>query len=125
MGVALGVALVVYLSPYLAFAGPLARAKKQALLDYGALVARHGVGVRNKWILGDAKADDPLLSAPKIGPVADTLALYEAVQRMRPVPLGKSALLAIAVPVLIPFIGVLAIQIPLKELLQGLLKGLI
>ena len=125
MGVALGVALVVYLSPYLAFAGPLARAKKQALLDYGALVARHGVGVRNKWILGDAKADDPLLSAPEIGPVADTIALYEAVQRMRPVPLGKSALLAIAVPVLIPFIGVLAIQIPLKELLQGLLKGLI
>jgi hypothetical protein len=28
-------------------------------------------------------------------------------------------------PVLIPFIGVLALQIPLKELLQGLMKGLL
>jgi hypothetical protein len=122
---ALVTALVVYLSPYLVFAGPLGRAKKQALLDYGALVARHGAGVRKKWILGEKKVDDPVLSAPEIGPVADTVALYEAVQRMRPVPLGKSALLAIAVPVLIPFIAVVAIQIPLKDILQQLLKGLL
>jgi len=125
MGAALVVALVVYLSPYLMFAGPLGRAKKQALLDYGALVARHGAGVRSKWILGEVKEDDPLLSAPEIGPVADTLSLYEAVRRMRPTPLGKAAVLAIALPALIPFIGVLALQIPLKELLQGLMKGLL
>jgi hypothetical protein len=125
MGVALAVALVVFLAPYLVLAGPLGRAKKQGLLDYGALIARHGAAVRRKWILGDAKADEPLLSAPEIGPVADTVSLYEAVQRMRPVLLGKSAILAIAVPVLIPFIGVLALQIPLKELLQGLMKGLL
>jgi len=125
MGAALVVALLVYLSPYLVLAGPLSRAKKQALLDYGALVARHGAGVRSKWVLGQVKEDDPLLSAPEIGPVADTISLYEAVQRMRPVPLGKSAILAIALPVLIPFIGVLALQIPLKALLQGLMKGLL
>jgi hypothetical protein len=125
MVAALVVALVVYLSPYLVFFGPLSRAKKQALLDYGALVARHGAAVRDKWILGDAKVDEPLLSAPEVGPVADTVALYEAVQRMRPVPLGRQALLAIVLPVLIPFIGVLAIQIPIKELLGGLAKGLL
>jgi hypothetical protein len=125
MGAALVVALLVYLSPYLVFAGPLGRAKKQGLLDYGALVARHGAGVQSKWILGAAKEDDPLLSAPEIGPVADTLSLYDAVRRMRPIPLGKAAILAIAVPVLIPFIGVLALQIPLKELLGQLAKGLI
>ena len=124
MAAALVVALFVYLSPYLVFAGPLGRAKKQALLDYGALVARHGAAVRSRWILGETKRDEPLLSAPEIGPVADTVSLYEAVQRMRPIPLGKAALLAIALPVAIPFIAVLAIQIPLKDLLQGLAKGL-
>jgi hypothetical protein len=125
MAVALVVALVVYLAPYLVFAAPLARAKKQALLDYGALIARHGAAVRSKWIIGDAKTEEPLLSAPEIGPVADTVSLYEAVQRMRPVPLGKMAALAIALPVLIPFIGVLALQIPLQQMLARLLKGLI
>jgi hypothetical protein len=117
--------LVVFLAPCLAFIGPLARAKKQALLDYGALVARHGEAVRAKWIVGDEKKDDPVLSAPEIGPVADTVALYEAVQGMRPFPLGKTALLAIALPVVVPFIGVLAIQIPLKQILAQLLKGLL
>ena len=125
MVAALAVVLLVFLSPCLVFAGPLARAKKQALLEYGALVAHHGAAVRSKWILGDETRDEPLLSAPEIGPVADTIGLYEAVQRMRPVPLGKASLLAIALPVAIPFIGVLAIQIPLKELLGQLAKGLL
>jgi hypothetical protein len=125
MAVALAVALVVYLVPYLAFAGPLGRAKKQALLDYGALIARHGAAVRSKWILGNAKAEEPLLSAPEIGPVADTVGLYDAVQRMRSILLGKIALLAIAMPVVIPFIGVLALQIPLQQVLAQLLKGLL
>jgi hypothetical protein len=125
MAAGLAFALVFFLSPYLVFAGPLRRAKKQALLDYGALVARHASTVRSKWILGEAKGDDPLLSAPEIGPVADTLSLYEAVSRMRPVPLGKAAALAIALPVLIPFLGVLALQIPVKDLLKQLAKGLL
>lgn len=125
MAAGLAITLLVFLSPCLVFIGPLGRAKRQALLDYGALVARHGAAVRSKWILGEAKRDDPLLSAPEIGPVADTVGLYEAVQRMRSFPLGKAGLLAIAVPVVIPFIAVLTIQIPLKDLLLQLAKGLL
>jgi hypothetical protein len=81
--------------------------------------------VQSRRIAGETKEDDPLVSAPQIGPVADTAALCEPVQRMRAVPLGKAALLAIALPVAIPFIGVLAIQIPLKDLLLRLAKGLL
>src|SRR5262249_20618795 len=121
----LAVALVVFLAPYLVFLGPLVRAKKRALLEYGALIARHGAGVRGKWILGNEQLEDPLLSAPEIGPVADTVSLYEAVTRMRPAPLGKVAVAAIALPVAIPFICVLATQIPLKQLLAQLAKGLL
>lgn len=125
MAVALGVTLVIFLAPYLAFVGPLVRAKKAALLNYGGLVARHGEAVHEKWIAGKAGIDDPLLEAPEIGPVADTVALYELVDRMRPVPIGKAGLLAIALPAVIPFIGVLAMQIPIKEILQQLVKGLL
>jgi hypothetical protein len=125
MAAGLAITLLTFLSPYLALVGPLIRAKKQALLDYGALVARRGAEVRRKWILGETGRDDPLLSAPEIGPVADTVALYEAVQRMRPFPLGRTALLAIALPVAIPFVCVLAIQVPIKELLGQLAKALL
>lgn len=125
MAMALGVTIVVALLPFFAFTGALQRAKRQALLDYGALVSRHGEAVHRKWIEGRAAEDDPLLEAPEIGPVADTAALFDSVRNMRVVPIGKPGLLALALPVLIPFVAVLAMQIPLRELLQGLVKGLL
>lgn len=125
MAVALAATIAVALLPFLAFTGALKRAKRQGLLDYGALVSRHGEAAHRKWIEGDAAEDDPVLEAPEIGPVADTAALYDLVRNMRIVPIGKPGLLALALPVLIPFVAVLAMQIPLRELLQGLVKGLL
>ena len=43
---------------------------------------------------------------------------------MRPAPIGVRPLLPIAVPAVLPVIVVLALQIPLKTLLLGLLKVL-
>jgi hypothetical protein len=82
--------VAICVAPLLALAGPLAAAKRRALLEYGALVGKHGRLVRQRWILGEAPTDDALLQAPEIGPVADTIVLHEAVARMRPVPFGKS-----------------------------------
>ena len=118
--------VVICVAPLLALAGPLAAAKRRALLEYGALVGKHGRLVRQRWILGEAPADDDaLLQAPEIGPVADTLALYEAVRRMRPVPFGKSTLLAIAVPTLIPIVVLLSTQVPIKDVLKKIVGALL
>jgi hypothetical protein len=119
------VVVVLFLAPYLVFAGPLLKAKRQALLDYGALVGRHGWLVRRRWVSGDTVEDDAILAAPELGPVADTLALYDSVARMRPLPLGLPAVLAIVAPAVIPMIPVLAIEIPIKQLLGGLVKALV
>jgi hypothetical protein len=95
------------------------------LLDYGALVGKHGRLVRRRWIDGERIADDGLLSAPELGPVADTIALYEAVARMRTIPVGKAALMTLAVPIAIPMLAVVAIQIPIRDLLLTLLKAVV
>jgi hypothetical protein len=58
------------------------------------------------------------------GPVADTIALYESARKMRSVPIGRRSLLAILLPAAIPHVAVLAIEIPVKDLLLGLLKTL-
>ena len=123
MFVVLVVAICV--APLLALAGPLAAAKRRALLEYGALVGKHGRQVRQRWILGEAPADDALLQAPEIGPVADTLALYDAVRRMRPVPFGKTTLVAIAVPTLIPILVLISTQVPIKEVLKKIAGALL
>jgi len=119
------VLVVVFLAPYVVFIRPLLNAKRQALLDYGRLVGGHGWLVRRRWVEGKAVENDAVLSAPELGPVADTIALYEGVERMRPLPLGKAAVLTILVPAALPLVPVLAIQIPLKELLGGLAKALL
>jgi hypothetical protein len=118
-------ALLVFLSPLLVFAGPLLKAKKQALLDYGALIGRHGRLVRERWIEGREVKEDAILSAPELGPVADTTSLYEAVKRMRIVPLGKASIAPILLAAAIPMIAVFAIQVPVKGILKMLMKALI
>ncbi|MEB2344081.1 MAG: hypothetical protein OZ948_05025 [Deltaproteobacteria bacterium] len=116
--------LVLVLAPLLAFAPRLAAARRAALLDYGALVGRHGRLVHQRWIEGRPLADDALLGAPELGPVADTLALHGAVRAMRPVPLDRGALLAIALPAALPMLAVVAIRIPIQDLLREVLKAM-
>jgi hypothetical protein len=118
-------ALLVFLSPLLVFAGPLLKAKKQALLDYGALIGRHGKLVRERWIEGREVKEDAILNAPELGPVADTTSLYEAVKQMRIVPLGKASIAPILLAAAIPMIAVFAIQVPVKDILKMLMKALI
>jgi hypothetical protein len=120
-----GVAGLV-LAPLMAFAGPLRRARKRALLDYGALVGEQGRRVHRKWILRQPVTDgEELLSAPELGPVADTTSLYESVEHMRTAPIGKKALLGVLIPAVLPMIAVVAIRIPLKQVLLTLLKTLV
>jgi uncharacterized membrane protein (DUF2068 family) len=115
---------IIFLAPLVVFGGPLRRAKRAALLEYGALVADHGRMVHRRWIEKKQVEDDTLITAPEIGPVADVQPIYEAVQRMRTLPIGKSTLLAILVPALIPILVVVSLQVPIGEVLLKILKAL-
>lgn len=115
---------VVFLAPLLVFGAPLRRAKRAALLEYGAFVAEHGRKVHRRWIEKKPVEDDALLSAPEIGPVADVQTIYEAVQKMRPLPIGKSTLAAVLVPALIPVLVVVSLQVPIGQLVLQILKAL-
>jgi len=117
-------ALLLFLAPLLVFVGPLAAAKKRALLEYGALVGRHGDLVRRRWIFGERISDDEILHAPEIGPVADAVSLFQAVKQMRSVPIGKAALATILIPAIVPLLLVFMIRVPIAQILGKLLKTL-
>ena len=65
------------------------------------------------------------MSAPEIGPVADTVALYEIVAKMRSVPVGRKALMPVVAAAVLPLVPVFATQVPLKQIVAMLLKPLI
>lgn len=123
-GVFVILVVLLCLAPLMVFIPTLVGAKRRALLDYGALVGEHGRLVRRRWILREPLDEQPLLQAPEIGPVADTLSLYEAVTKMRAAPIGKTALLAIALPTAIPLLALFAIEVPIKELLLKIVGAL-
>ena len=74
---------------------------------------------------GEQVADERLLDAPEIGPVADAAAMFDAVRRMRVVPIGAMALVMTLVPLAIPMAFVVALQIPLRDVLLRVLKALV
>ena len=113
------------LLPLLALAPALIAARARAIPAYAALVGEQGRLVHRRWILRETVPDTPLLDAPEIGPVADANAMYDAVKKMRGVPIGKGAILKVLLPIALPFIVVAALQIPLKELLIKLAKALV
>ena len=113
------------LLPLLALAPALIAARARAIPAYSALVGAQGRLVHRRWIQRETVADAPLLEAPEIGPVADANAMYDAVKKMRGVPIGKGAVMKVLLPIAFLFIGVAALQIPLKDLLLKLAKALV
>jgi hypothetical protein len=125
MGIFVAMVLVLFLAPLLVFVPPLLALKRQSLLAYGALVGRHGRLVEHRWLRGETVTDDGLLEAPELGPVADTLTLYQAIEKLRPSPIGKQSIVTVAGAAIIPMLPVIAIQIPIKEQLLSVIKILL
>jgi hypothetical protein len=113
------------LLPLFALAPALMAARGRAIPAYSVLVGEQGRLVYRRWILREPVDDNPIFDAPEIGPVADAAVMYDAVKRMRVVPIGKGALVKILVPIVLPMIVVAALQIPLKELLLTVVKALV
>ena len=118
-------AVLVFLVPMLAFAGPLWRAKRQALLDYGALVGAHGRLVHQRWIEGKHVGEHKVLDAPELGPVADIATLYTAVVSMRTVPLSNSSVIPLILAAVVPMLIVLTLEVPVGQLLANVVKSLL
>jgi len=116
---------LIFLSPFISFLGLMLSTKKQGLLDYGDLIGRHGRLVRERWIDGQQVADDPILDAPELGPIADTAAPYELIAKIRPLPLTMGSLIPLVGAAVLPMVILAALDLPLKTVLTTVLKILV
>jgi hypothetical protein len=119
------VQLALGLAPLLVFAPKLRALRRRNVALFGALLAEHGRLVERRWIRREQLEDDALLGAPEIGPVADTVCLFETVSGIRSAPVSRRSLLPIALASVLPLVPVFATQMPLKEIASMLLAPLV
>jgi hypothetical protein len=117
--------LLLFVAPLLMFARNLVRFKHHAVYQYSALVAGQGRLVHRKWIRGEEVGEAPILAAPELGCVGDTNVVYDAVERMRSIPLGKDALIPLVLAIGVPMLPVFAIELPIKDLLITIGESLV
>lgn len=120
MAVFLLVVIPLCLVPALAWAPALSGLKKRARESYRDLVGAAGRAVDDRWVRREAGESD-MLEPAGVGVVADANALFEAVERTRPFPVQKGTVALLVLAGLVPFLPVLAREVPIAELLQRLL----
>jgi hypothetical protein len=125
MGAFAAIMTIVVIAPLAVFVPQLMALRRRGLLQYGALVTEHGQLVHRRWIEHEPVTETSLLEAPELGPVADTVSLYEAVAATQPLPVNKRTLAIIFLPILLPVLPLITIEVPLKDALLKLLKTLL
>jgi hypothetical protein len=75
-----------------------------------------------KWLGASPPSREEMLREPDFSAVSDFDATVAAVQKMKTLPFGLKQLIPLAVAALLPFLPVVAIEIPLKEVLVQVLK---
>jgi hypothetical protein len=123
IGALVALVAAVVIGPLMVFAPQLARAKRKATLEYGALGQRYVQDFDTKWIRGGAPQDEPLIGSADVQSLADLGNSFEIVKSMATVPLTKSLVITIVVATLLPIVPLLLTMMPLSALLK-LLMGM-
>lgn len=116
---------LLFVSPFISFLGLMMRTKKQALLEYGELIGQHGRLIRERWIDGKSVGNESILDNPEPGQIADMVAPYELISKMRPLPLNMGAMLPLIGAAILPMIVLAAVDLPLKTVLKAVMKVLV
>ena len=115
---------LIFLAPLFLFAGPLYRSREKGLIEYGRLAQIHHQAFHEVWVSG-RKNTEELLGHEDPSSAADVNACVKSVLDMRVIPLDRDAVLQILVAAAVPFLAVLASQVPLSEIMKWILGAIL
>ncbi len=116
--------LLLFLGPLLVFTPILVSTKRQGIFTYGALCHQLNDAFAAKWITAKEPESSLLISSQEPSTLADLNASFQNIQNMRIFVFGKPSLIAFVVAACLPALPLVATAIPLKELLEQLIKAL-
>ncbi len=127
-GIVIGLAvfvLVLFAGPLLVFLKHLRRAKWGGIFEYGALAGEVGQQFERKWCGPGHSIDEGALGVPDFSATVDLYGVAANVYQMNETPFGLKNLSYLIVPALLPFVPVVLLVIPLKEVVKELAKLLL
>jgi hypothetical protein len=121
--VLLAVVIAIAIGPLAFFVPKLAAVRRQGILQYGTLGQLHSMDFHQKWIVHRAGHEEEFLAAPEVSTMTDYGASYQNVEKLQPFPVDKGAFIALALAVAIPMFPAVLAEIPLAQVLKGLLEA--
>jgi hypothetical protein len=112
------------LLPLAFFAVHLVRAKREASREYGLLATRYVDQFREKWLARQPGEETPLGSAD-LQSLADLAGASDRVANTGYFPMGRRAVLTLAILVALPFAPLLLTIVPFEDLLQRVISKMV
>jgi hypothetical protein len=116
------VVLMLAVGPLLVFVRNLRETKVLGTLKYGTLGVDAGVEFERKWLNGDSKTDASVLEVGDFSAMTDLYQVVGNVYEMKVLPFALKNLDHLVIGALVPFLPLVLMSVPLKELLRTLVK---
>lgn len=125
LGLYVVLAVGIIAGPLLVFSRKLRRVKREGILQYGALGTTYTQAFHRKWIAGPNDEPESLLGTGDIQSLADLANSYAVIEKMNAFPMNPQSLIRLIIASLLPMTLLLLAVMPLKQLLQLLMKVMI
>ena len=120
------ITLIIFFLPLTVFTPILVREKRRSIRRYGSIQHLVSLRFRHKWTGQHSEQParvDRLLDGPDVSSLADLTSAFRNVEEMRTYPFRAHTAIAFLVALALPLIPVLTMQIPLREIIRGLLEA--
>jgi hypothetical protein len=115
--------LILFVAPLTVFLKKLRQTKKRGVFEYGALAGHVGTQFEMKWL--KQTPEEQALKAHDFSATTDLYSVAAKVYEMRDVPFSLKDLFPPVVAGLAPFIPVALMAVPLRVIIDGLVKLLL
>jgi hypothetical protein len=122
-GIAIGLAVIVvilFVGPLVVYIPTLRRAHHRGIWEYGALAGNVGGEFEQKWLR--RPIDESALDVPDFSSTTDLYGIVANVYEMKEVPFGLKNVGLLVVAALVPLIPAALLVMPLKDILQDIVK---
>lgn len=117
----LTLSVLIFVAPIVGFWRLLRRERLRALVEYGVLGSELVRQFEGRWLRPGSGREDEALSAPDFSALTDFNQLVDVVREMKFVPIGRAGLIRLAAAALCPFLPVVAMIVPVRDLADAMI----